>query len=128
MLFLFPGKDMSQRNGFLPQIPTIPEILRQSGYYTAHSGKWHLGGMREEMRKDRVYNDVCNRFSPNQHGFEVYISELDGPESPRYSFLLQTLHTQGTNCFCVVARIPVGETDMMLCIIFDSFVVYFVCS
>lgn len=89
------GRDLSQRNGFLPQIPTIPEVFREYGYFTAHSGKWHLGGMREEMRKDRVYNDQCNRPSPNQHGFEEYISELDGPESPRYTFLLQSLHTLG---------------------------------
>jgi arylsulfatase A-like enzyme len=92
------GRDLSQRNGFLPQIPTTPEILREyGGYYTVHSGKWHLGGMREEQRKDRVYKDDCSRPSPNQHGFEEYISELDGPESPRYTFLLRNanLHTQG---------------------------------
>jgi len=33
----------------------------------------------------------------NQHGFENYISELDGPESPRYTFLLKNLnlHSRG---------------------------------
>ena len=85
---------MSQRNGFLPQVPTTPEILREYGYYTAHSGKWHLVG----MRVDRVYHDKCSRGSPNQHGFEEYISELDGPEFARYTFLHRTnigLHTYG---------------------------------
>eukprot|EP01038_Epipyxis_sp_PR26KG_P008225 gene8225-11131_t len=90
------GRDLSQRNGFLPQIPTGPEILREAGYYTMHSGKWHLGGMREEMRVDRAYHDKCSRPSPNQHGFEEYISELDGPESPRYTFLMRSiLHSKG---------------------------------
>ena len=91
------GTDLSQRNGFLPQIPTGVEVLREHGYYTAHSGKWHLGGMREEQRVDRVYKDMCSRPSPNQHGFEEYISELDGPESPRYTFLNRNaiLHTKG---------------------------------
>ena len=91
------GRDPMQRNGFLPQIPTIAEILREHGYATMHSGKWHLGGMREEMRRDRVYNDKCGDPSPNQHGFEEYISELDGPESPRYTFFLRhsCLHTKG---------------------------------
>jgi arylsulfatase A-like enzyme len=91
------GRDMSQRNGFLPQVPTGPEIFREAGYYTAHSGKWHLGGMREEMRVDRAYRDQCHVGSPNQHGFEEYVSELDGPESPRYTFLLRNsiLHSQG---------------------------------
>jgi N-acetylgalactosamine-6-sulfatase len=31
--------DLSQRNGFLPQIPTGAEIFREAGYYTAHSGR-----------------------------------------------------------------------------------------
>eukprot|EP00606_Chrysophyceae_sp_TOSAG23-5_P001535 GSChrysophyteH2.ASY1.ANO1.116.1 assembled CDS len=74
------GWVMTQRNGFLPQIPTGPEILREYGYYTGHSGKWHLGGMREEQRKQRVYNNTCIWPGPNQHGFQDYISELDGPE------------------------------------------------
>lgn len=37
---------------------TLPELLRQAGYATAHFGKWHLG-----------------RVSPSRHGFE----ESDGP-------------------------------------------------
>ena len=32
------GQDLSQRNGYLPQVVTGPEILRGAGYYTAHSG------------------------------------------------------------------------------------------
>lgn len=43
------GRDPMQRNNFLPQIPTIAEIFREHGYFTLHSGKWHLGGMREEQ-------------------------------------------------------------------------------
>jgi hypothetical protein len=91
------GRDMTQRNGFLPQIPTGAEIFRENGYFTAHSGKWHLGGMREELRRDRAYQDKCSRPSPNQHGFEEYISELDGPETPRYTFLngQSQLHSKG---------------------------------
>ncbi len=56
-----------------------------------------VDGMREEMRVDRVYHYGCSRPSPNQHGFEEYISELDGPESPRYTFLLRNseLHSKG---------------------------------
>ena len=29
---------------FLRQVPTGIEVFREAGYYTAHSGKWHLGG------------------------------------------------------------------------------------
>jgi arylsulfatase A-like enzyme len=59
-------------------------------------GKWHLGGMREEFRKSRVYEDKCDNPGPNQHGFEEYTSALDGPESPRYTFLMKScLHSLG---------------------------------
>lgn len=27
----------------LPEIATLPEVLRHSGYHTIMSGKWHLG-------------------------------------------------------------------------------------
>jgi hypothetical protein len=62
-----------------------------------YTGKWHLGGMREEMRVRRTLNDDCRKPSPNQHGFEEYISELDGPESARYTFLNRNseLHSKG---------------------------------
>lgn len=90
------GQDLSQRNGFLPQVPTGPKVLRNNGYFTAHSGKWHLGGMREEQRLKRVKDDNCVHPSPNQAGFEHYVSELDGPESGRYTFMLpqRSLHSQ----------------------------------
>ncbi len=76
---------------------TAAEVLRENGYYTFHSGKWHLGGMREEFRVDRVRSSSCGIPGPNQHGFEEYISELDGPESPRYTYQLPTgsLHSKG---------------------------------
>ena len=28
----------------LPTAPTMPEVLRDQGYYTSHMGKWHLSG------------------------------------------------------------------------------------
>jgi arylsulfatase A len=90
-------EDLTQLNGFLPQVPTTAELLREQGYFTAHSGKWHIGGMREENRKQRAQGDDCTVPGPNQHGFEEYISALDGPESPRYSFLNKNggLHLMG---------------------------------
>ncbi len=111
------GQQLSQRNGFLPQIPTGPEILRQHGYFTGHSGKWHLGGMREEQRVQRTMNDNCEKPSPNQHGFETYVSELDGPESPRYTFLLKNsqLHSRGYRYLLNDdVPMPISETPEVL--------------
>ena len=42
--------------------------------FTRTPGKWHLGGMREENRIDRTEKDQCHFPSPNQHGFEEYVS------------------------------------------------------
>eukprot|EP01039_Chlorochromonas_danica_P000571 gene571-615_t len=107
-------EDMSQLDGFLPQVPTIAEYLREEGgYYTAHSGKWHIGGMREENRRARANSDDCSVPGPNQHGFEDYISALDGPESPRYSFLNRNpegLHMKGHR-HRIQNDIPVPNTD-----------------
>ena len=76
------------------------EIFREAGYFTAHIGKWHLGGMREEQRLARL-KGKCNRPGPNQHGFEEYVSMLDGPDSPRYKLLhhQSLLHTEGHKYF-----------------------------
>ena len=64
------GTDLKQqRNEYLPQIPTGLEILREHGYYTTHSGKWHMGGMREEDRVSRTKSDGRERPGPNQYGF-----------------------------------------------------------
>eukprot|EP01041_Mallomonas_annulata_P000756 gene756-1441_t len=105
------GRDLSQRNGFLPQVPTGAEIFREAGYFTAHVGKWHLGGMREEFRQARLNGD-CSRPGPNQHGFEEYVSMLDGPQSPRYTFLNRDsiLHSQGHN-YMIKDDIPLPPTN-----------------
>ncbi len=87
---------MRQRNNYLPQVHNGVGVLREAGYYTFHSGKWHVGGMREEYRVGRTVNDQCRVGGPNQIGFEEYVSALDGPESPRYTFLLRDiLHSKG---------------------------------
>ena len=36
---------------------TIAETLRDAGYYTAHIGKWHLGGAPGTRPEDRGFND-----------------------------------------------------------------------
>ncbi|MFC1607157.1 sulfatase [Candidatus Latescibacterota bacterium] len=52
-----------------PNVITLPRLLKQSGYTTAHFGKWHLSGGRVE-----------NAPAPTEYGIDTYDSCLKGPD------------------------------------------------
>lgn len=54
--------------GLHPRCVTLPEVLKQRGYQTRMSGKWHLAG-----RKDATY--------PMDHGFQDFYGILGGASS-----------------------------------------------
>ncbi len=43
--------------GMPPEEVTIAEVLREAGYYTAHIGKWHLGGTNGMRPEDQGFDD-----------------------------------------------------------------------
>ncbi len=47
---------------------TIPELLRQAGYSTAHFGKWHIGMTSGKRKKP----------SPAEHGFDYWFGLSNG--------------------------------------------------
>jgi arylsulfatase A-like enzyme len=57
--------------------PTIPRLLKQSGYASAHIGKWHLGGLRPQDYEARERNEPANP-GPLQHGFDHFLSSIEG--------------------------------------------------
>ena len=59
---------------YLPSSYLPPSLISLLPFPTRTPGKWHLGGMREENRLQRTNDDNCHFPSPNQHGFEEYIS------------------------------------------------------
>jgi len=46
--------------GMPPSELTIAEVLRDAGYYTAHIGKWHLGGTKGMRPEDQGFDDSLN--------------------------------------------------------------------
>lgn len=56
--------DASQNSHLLKREVTLPEILKQAGYATAHIGKWHLGLPTPERRKP----------TPDQHGYDYWFA------------------------------------------------------
>jgi arylsulfatase A-like enzyme len=53
-----------------PAAPSLPRLLKQAGYATAHIGKWHLGGGR----------DVTNAPLFSAYGYDLGIGTYESPE------------------------------------------------
>lgn len=53
-----------------PAAPSAARALRQSGYRTAHFGKWHMGGGR----------DVTQAPGIREYGFDAYASTYESPD------------------------------------------------
>ena len=68
--------------GFLnPDFPTLPELLKEAGYHTIMSGKWHLGG--ENVLDDMEYGFKKPRADeykkwPLQKGFDKFFGLIYG--------------------------------------------------
>lgn len=100
-----PGK--SNRDDWLPQVLSSAMVFRDFKYFTGHSGKWHLGGMRNDDLDMRLLSphennrahQKCPHPGPHQQGFEEYVSVLDGPGAPRQNELQvnSNLHSRGCN-------------------------------
>jgi arylsulfatase A len=95
-VFEYGGKQ-SNRDDWLIQMPTVAAVFQDANYSTLHSGKWHLGGMRDDDYDMRLLppptasittgRRSCQHPGPNQQGFSEYVSVLDGPGSPRQNTL-----------------------------------------
>jgi arylsulfatase A-like enzyme len=56
-------------------VTTLPALLKQNGYQTAHVGKWHLGGLHLSHAKNRAASIP----GPREHGFDHYLCQNEEP-------------------------------------------------
>ncbi len=80
-----PKKDGSEEldHEQLPLIPNIAMTMQSHGYYTAHIGKWHLGGISQFDIPNRQ-NGNCTVPGINQYGFDEYVAMTEHMHSSRY--------------------------------------------
>ncbi len=52
---------------------TLPKLLKQAGYVTAHVGKWHLGGLHVDENGNRK-QDIPG---PKEQGFDYYQCQIE---------------------------------------------------
>ena len=79
----------------LPQgVVTLPKLLKQAGYSTAHAGKWHLGGLHLQHIADRAGSIP----GPREHGFDHYQCQIE--EQPLRGLMgrERTLFRKGGTC------------------------------
>ena len=64
------NRECEQADFLTAQAPSLPRVLQEAGYATAHIGKWHLGGGR----------DVANAPKFAAYGYNLGLSTYESPE------------------------------------------------
>jgi N-acetylgalactosamine-6-sulfatase len=75
-------------------VPTLPALLRDAGYATAHIGKWHLGGLYLRHAADRAGSIP----GPLQHGFDHYLCQNEEPPLRPRLGAARRLYRDGGTC------------------------------
>lgn len=82
------------------------------GYYTAHIGKWHLGGQSHleiPQRRNSNFTD-CSTPGINQYGFDEYVGMSEGTGSMRYkTHQSKNTYAKGAN-FLIRNDVPLSPS------------------
>ncbi len=75
-------------------IVTLPRLLQNAGYSTAHVGKWHLGGLHLAHARDRSHSIP----GPHEHGFDSYLCQNEESPLRKTLNLKERLYRDGGTC------------------------------
>lgn len=75
------NKERGMKNCLDIQAPTVARAMKKAGYYTAHIGKWHMGGGR----------DIADVPLITEYGFDESVTQFEGL-GERYLAKFETLH------------------------------------
>ena len=80
---MFENTDVPWVSRLPTHIPTIGQMLRQAGYYTAYKGKWHLNDTFDAAEPERLFTREME-----EHGFADYngVGDIIGHALGGYEF------------------------------------------
>jgi len=80
---MFDNCDCPWQTSLSPEVPTIGDMLRRTGYYTAYKGKWHLNGTFDSHQPTKLFTKEME-----EYGFADYASpgDLVGHDLGGYEF------------------------------------------
>ena len=88
-------KHFNDDEAHLPRgVVTLPRLLKQAGYGTAHVGKWHLGGLHLKHLRNRAASIP----GPCEHGFDHYLCQNEEQPLRGKMGKERTLYRQGGTC------------------------------
>jgi len=81
--FLGPLKGKPGYEGYLnDRIAALPAVLKDAGYETMISGKWHLGQTKEQAPSNKGFDKVFSLLQGGGNHFHIVLDNANNPERP----------------------------------------------
>ncbi|NQU15553.1 MAG: sulfatase-like hydrolase/transferase [Desulfobacteraceae bacterium] len=77
---MFDNSNMPWQPDLSTDIPTVGDMLRRAGYYTAYKGKWHLSKSLERKGREKLFTEAMEPYGFSDYNWlgDDYGHELGG--------------------------------------------------